>query len=54
MNAPLLLHWLVAALCGSMLFFAAVVAPTSFRALPAAMSGQFLRRLFPLYYLWAW
>ena len=35
-----------------MLFFAIVVAPTSFRSLPAEMSGLFLRRLFPLYYLW--
>lgn len=52
MNSPLLLQWLLGALCGSMLFFAIVVAPTSFRALPADMSGTFLRRLFPLYYLW--
>jgi hypothetical protein len=52
MNATLLLQWLVGALGGSMLFFAIVVAPTSFRALPADMSGVFLRRLFPLYYLW--
>jgi len=52
MSAALLLHWLIGALTGSMLFFAIVVAPTAFRALPAAMSGEFLRRLFPLYYLW--
>jgi hypothetical protein len=52
MNAASLLQWLIGALGGSMLFFAVVVAPTSFRALPADMSGAFLRRLFPLYYLW--
>ena len=52
MTAILLSQWLLGVLCGSMLFFAIVVAPTSFRALPADMSGVFLRRLFPLYYLW--
>jgi len=52
MNAALLLQWLIGTLCGSMLFFAIIVAPTSFRALPADMSGALLRRLFPLYYLW--
>jgi len=52
MNAALLLQWLTGVQSGSMLFFAAIVAPTSFRALPADMSGAFLRRLFPLYYLW--
>ena len=52
MTAELLSQWFVAVLCGSMLFFAIIVAPTSFRALPADMSGVFLRRLFPLYYLW--
>jgi hypothetical protein len=52
MNAASLLQWLIGALGGSMLFFTVVVAPTSFRALPADMSGAFLRRLFPLYYLW--
>lgn len=52
MNALSMLQWLVGALCGSMLFFAVIVAPTSFRALPSDMSGTFLRRLFPLYYLW--
>lgn len=39
-------------LIGSMLFFAAVVAPTVFRALPAEHAGPFLRRLFPRYYAW--
>ena len=52
MNSPLLLSWLFGALVGSMLFFATTVAPTVFRALPAAAAGTFLRRLFPLYYLW--
>lgn len=36
---------------GAMLFFAAVVAPTVFRALPAEHAGSFLRALFPQYYL---
>lgn len=40
------------ALIGSMLFFAAIVAPTVFRALPAEHAGPFLRRLFPRYYAW--
>jgi len=52
MNASMLLIWLPAALAGSMLFFAIVVAPTVFRALPAEAAGSFLRRLFPLYFLW--
>ncbi len=39
-------------LIGSMLFFAAVVAPTVFRTLPAEHAGPFLRRLFPRYYAW--
>ena len=43
---------LLAALAGSMLFFAAVVAPTVFRSLPADHAGPFLRQLFPRYYLW--
>ena len=52
MNAPMLLIWLPGALAGSMLFFAVVIAPTVFRALPAEAAGSFLRRLFPLYFLW--
>jgi hypothetical protein len=52
MNSVQLLQWLIGVQSGSMLFFAVIVAPTSFRALPADMSGAFLRRLFPLYYLW--
>jgi hypothetical protein len=35
-----------------MLFFAIVVAPSVFRALSAEAAGSFLRRLFPLYFLW--
>ena len=52
MNPSLLLIWLTGALAGSMLFFAIIVAPTVFRALPAEAAGSFLRRLFPLYFLW--
>jgi len=52
MNVSMLLIWLLGALAGSMLFFAVVVAPTVFRALPAESAGSFLRRLFPLYFLW--
>lgn len=44
--------WLVGALFGSMLFFALTVAPTVFRTLSAESAGLFLRRLFPVYYLW--
>ena len=43
---------LFAALAGSMLFFAAIVAPSVFRSLPAEQAGPFLRALFPRYYLW--
>ena len=49
---PTLLAWLLGALIGSMLFFAATVAPTVFRALPAEPAGKFLRAFFPQYYLW--
>ena len=41
----------VATAWGSMLFFAAVAAPAVFRFLPAADASQFIRRLFPQYYL---
>ena len=44
--------WLVGLLAGSMLFFAATVAPTVFRVLPAEQAGVFLRAFFPKYYLW--
>ena len=52
MMAAGLLQWLLGALVGSMLFFAAVVTPSVFRALPADAAATYLRRLFPLYYLW--
>ena len=40
------------ALClGGMVFFTIAVAPLTHRALPREMAGQFLRRLFPIYYL---
>jgi len=47
-----LLIWLLGALFGSMAFFAVTVAPTVFRALPGEQAGQFLRALFPRYYVW--
>jgi hypothetical protein len=40
------------ALLGSMLFFAVIVAPIVFTALPSDAAGNFLRRLFPRYYTW--
>jgi hypothetical protein len=52
MNSSQLLIWLLGTLVGSMLFFAAIVAPTVFRALATDTAGVFLRRLFPLYFLW--
>ena len=42
----------VSALMGSMLFFAATVAPTVFKTLSAEAAGSFLRAFFPLYYMW--
>ena len=43
---------LIAALIlGAMLFFSAVVAPLLFMRLPADTAGQFVRALFPHYYL---
>ena len=42
---------LVAASFGSMLFFAAVVAPLIFTRLPEDVSGPFIREVFPRYYL---
>jgi hypothetical protein len=41
-----------ALLLGGMAFFAAVLAPLVFAALPAGASGPFVRRVFPAYYLW--
>jgi len=39
-----------AAVLGSMLFFATVVAPLVFAHFPEADAGEFIRRLFPRYY----
>jgi uncharacterized membrane protein len=41
-----------ACLFGGMAFFAAVVAPITFKALPAEMAGRFVRTIFPPYYVW--
>jgi len=43
--------YIVAATLGSMVFFAAGIAPTEFQSLPETEADQFLRRLFPRYYL---
>jgi hypothetical protein len=40
-----------ALLLGGMVFFAFVVAPSVFRALEPRAAGVFLRRLFPVYYV---
>jgi hypothetical protein len=50
--AELLLLLASGALLGSMLFFAIVVAPIVFTALPSDAAGRFLRLLFPRYYTW--
>ncbi len=42
---------LSAASLGAMLFFSAAIAPTVFQALPEAEAGQFLRAIFPRYFL---
>ena len=39
-------------LLGSMVFFAAVVAPSAFRFLPKEASAQYLQGIFPRYYRW--
>ncbi len=52
MITDIALPWLLGALAGSMLFFAATVAPTVFRVLSVDDGGAFLRRFFPQYYLW--
>ncbi|MEM9388201.1 MAG: DUF4149 domain-containing protein [Pseudomonadota bacterium] len=43
--------WALGALFGAMVFFPAVVAPRVFRALDGESAGNFLRALFPGYYL---
>ena len=52
MLTEIALNWLLGALAGSMLFFAATVAPTVFRTLSVEQGGAFLRRFFPRYYAW--
>lgn len=52
MTLQAMLLWLLGGLFASMLFFAFVVAPTVFRALPGEHAGILLRALFPRYYLW--
>jgi len=39
-------------LFGSMIFFAAVMAPLVFIKLPGEIAGRFIREVFPRYYLW--
>ena len=41
----------IAILLGGMIFFPSVVAPTVFKSLDQGSAGQFLRRLFPAYYI---
>lgn len=43
--------WALSALFGAMVFFPAVVAPRVFRVLDGESAGNFLRALFPGYYL---
>jgi len=52
MTLQAILLWTLGGLTGSMLFFAIVVAPAVFRALPGEPAGILLRALFPRYYLW--
>ncbi len=52
MAPSLIIDILASLLLGSMVFFAAVVAPAVFRALEGDSAGAFLRVLFPRYYLW--
>lgn len=47
----LLALFATALLLGGMVFFAAVVAPLVFRALPQEPGGAFIRALFPRYYV---
>ncbi len=53
MSVPPILPVIAASfLLGSMIFFAAVTAPAVFKFLPADVAGQYLRGVFPRYYLW--
>jgi hypothetical protein len=47
-----LLMFFTGTLLGIMLFFAAAVAPTVFRSLPAEHAASYLRGIFPVYYTW--
>lgn len=47
----MLATFFVAILVGGMVFFPSVVAPTVFKSLDQDAAGQFLRRLFPAYYV---
>ncbi|MBK1668132.1 hypothetical protein CKO28_08795 [Rhodovibrio sodomensis] len=51
LSLSLLAALAAALLVGSMLFFAAMVAPMVFKVLDAVTAGRFIRRLFPVYYL---
>ncbi|MGI9318294.1 MAG: DUF4149 domain-containing protein [bacterium] len=48
----LIIDVIVSFLLGSMVFFAAVVAPTAFRSLDPEQAGLYLRTVFPRYFLW--
>ena len=51
-SSVMVLDLVVALLLGSMIFFAAVIAPSVFKLLEAEQAGIFLRGLFPRFYLW--
>ena len=36
---------------GAMLFFSFIIAPTIFKFLPAAQAGLYVRKIFPIYYI---
>jgi len=48
----LIIDIIVSLLLGSMVFFAVVVAPTVFQSLTPDQASNFLRTIFPRYYLW--
>ena len=48
----LIIDVIVSFLLGSMVFFAAVVAPAAFKSLEPNHAGLYLRSVFPRYYLW--
>ena len=51
-SSVMVLDLVVALLLGSMIIFAAVIAPSVFKLLEAEQAGIFLRGLFPRFYLW--